>query len=280
MDIFNSSSEDNCIKCILLENLGPQRRDSLKIVIFTVIYIIIFVTGILGNLLTLIVILNNQFMYTTTNFCLFNLAVSDFLLIVMGLPQEVISFWHSYPWIFGENFCVLKAMLSETLTYVSIQTIIMFTVERYIAICYPLFSRALSGFKRVSFIIIFIWIISGLSSIPIFTQYSLVYLFDNYNKTIEESLTCGIKAENYNVHWFYLSTIFSFILPMIILTVLYLRIGLTLKKSVNQQNELQSTSNKKIIDAVSKKRIPAIKMLGLEINYSINFFHRNVRNLI
>jgi len=50
----------------------------------TVCYALIFVAGVLGNLITCIVISRNNFMHTATNFYLFNLAVSDLILLVSG----------------------------------------------------------------------------------------------------------------------------------------------------------------------------------------------------
>lgn len=51
---------------------------------FTICYALIFVAGVLGNLITCIVISRNNFMHTATNFYLFNLAVSDLILLLSG----------------------------------------------------------------------------------------------------------------------------------------------------------------------------------------------------
>lgn len=60
-------------------------RDSLVIVIpLTVIYSAIFLTGIIGNIITCIVISRNKSMHTATNYYLFSLAVSDLLLLISG----------------------------------------------------------------------------------------------------------------------------------------------------------------------------------------------------
>jgi len=55
-----------------------------------------------------------------------------------GLPPEAYAIWESYPWRFGEPYCLLKTMLTEMTASASILTIVAFTVERYIAICHPL----------------------------------------------------------------------------------------------------------------------------------------------
>lgn len=60
-------------------------RDPMSIVLpITIIYAIIFIAGLLGNVITCIVISRNKCMHTATNYYLFNLAVSDLLLLVCG----------------------------------------------------------------------------------------------------------------------------------------------------------------------------------------------------
>lgn len=60
-------------------------RDPMFIVIpVTICYAIIFVAGILGNVITCAVISRNKSMHTATNYYLFNLAVSDLLLLLSG----------------------------------------------------------------------------------------------------------------------------------------------------------------------------------------------------
>lgn len=60
-------------------------RDPMTIVIpVTICYAIIFVAGILGNVITCAVISRNKSMHTATNYYLFNLAVGDLLLLISG----------------------------------------------------------------------------------------------------------------------------------------------------------------------------------------------------
>jgi len=88
--------------------LGPRRQDISTAVPMTVVYALIFVTGLIGNVATCVVIARNHYMHTTTNYCLFNLAISDLLMLLLGLPQETYTIWSAYPWIFGETFCVVR----------------------------------------------------------------------------------------------------------------------------------------------------------------------------
>lgn len=77
---------------VLMDNVPS--RDSLYIIIpMTLFYIIIFITGIIGNVSTCIVIFYNKYMHTATNFYLFSLAVSDLVLLLSALPKEVYELW-------------------------------------------------------------------------------------------------------------------------------------------------------------------------------------------
>lgn len=69
-------------------------RDSLCFVIpLTLIYSVIFISGILGNIITCVVIMRNKNMHTATNYYLFSLAVSDLLLLVSGKFHIVLFSW-------------------------------------------------------------------------------------------------------------------------------------------------------------------------------------------
>lgn len=61
------------------------RRDPLTVVLpVTICYAFIFVAGVLGNVITCAVISRNKSMHTATNYYLFNLAISDLILLLSG----------------------------------------------------------------------------------------------------------------------------------------------------------------------------------------------------
>uniref|UniRef100_A0A8W7PRA8 G-protein coupled receptors family 1 profile domain-containing protein n=1 Tax=Anopheles coluzzii TaxID=1518534 RepID=A0A8W7PRA8_ANOCL len=66
--------------------------DSICIILpITIFYCFIFVAGIVGNLSICVVIAKNKSMHTATNYYLFNLAVSDFLLLLFGFGRKACS---------------------------------------------------------------------------------------------------------------------------------------------------------------------------------------------
>lgn len=58
------------------------------LILVTICYLFIFVAGVLGNVITCTVISRNKSMHTATNYYLFNLAISDLILLLSGKFQS------------------------------------------------------------------------------------------------------------------------------------------------------------------------------------------------
>ena len=83
----NTSTPPNStfdVEKLLETYLGPRHRSLLEWVILTMVYSAIFLTGIVGNVSTCIVIAKNTYMHTATNYYLFSLAISDVLTLILG----------------------------------------------------------------------------------------------------------------------------------------------------------------------------------------------------
>ena len=69
----------------VLKLLGPNPFTMEVTVLMTLIYAVIFLTGLVGNVITCVVIVRNPSMHTATNCYLFSMAVSDFVFILFGI---------------------------------------------------------------------------------------------------------------------------------------------------------------------------------------------------
>lgn len=262
---FENETESGDYNLFLNDTPAAQsRRDSLYVVIpVTVIYTLIFVTGVLGNIVTCIVIAKNKYMHTATNYYLFSLAISDLLLLVTGLPQEMVSIWYNYPYLFGEPFCVLRGLAAEASANATVLTITAFTAERYIAICYPFLSHTMSKLTRAVKLIIVIWVVSLIFAVPHAAQIGVV--------GSAEYATCNLKRIIFD-HSFEISTLLFFVIPMTIITVLYALIGLKLKRTSvikresgcfypsNDENQRDTRSRRHQMPTQSSRRV--VNMLG------------------
>ncbi|XP_071112800.1 pyrokinin-1 receptor-like [Haliotis cracherodii] len=219
----------------ILTNLGSKNMGSTAGVLLTIIYSLIFISGTIGNVCTCIVIARNSYMQTTTNYYLFSLAVSDLLLLLFGLPPELYAIWESYPWRFGEAFCILRHSVMEMTSYASVLTITAFTVERYVAICRPLQAHRMAGLSRCLRTIISIWVVSILVALP-FSIHTRVFHELHHpvtHKPVPESLICNIRTEwrGRMTYMFQISTFLFFVTPVAVIICLYILIGIALRKS-------------------------------------------------
>ena len=80
-DIFNSTPDD---ATYIANRLGAKHLPLTTSIPISVVYAIIFVVGVLGNVSTICVILKNKYMHTSTNVYLANLAMSDLLTHLVG----------------------------------------------------------------------------------------------------------------------------------------------------------------------------------------------------
>ena len=68
----------------LYNNWGSRQLSMHVLAPITAVYILLFVSGVVGNVSTCIVIIRNSSMHTATNCYLFSLAVSDLTVLLFG----------------------------------------------------------------------------------------------------------------------------------------------------------------------------------------------------
>ena len=186
-----------------------------------------------------------------------------------GLPPELYSIWESYPWRFGQPYCLFKTFLTEMTSSASVLTITAFTVERYVAICYPLLAQAISNPTRAVKAIVSIWVTACLTALPYPAHTRTFYhLADpRTNVSIEESLICNIP-----IFWlprmryvFQASTFLLFIIPLLAISILYILIGLALRRSSADARDslrLSATGGGGKTSHQQQSRKSVLKMLG------------------
>ncbi|XP_055345420.1 neuropeptides capa receptor-like [Paramacrobiotus metropolitanus] len=199
---------------------------------FTGVYGTLFVLGVVGNFINicLLIVWNRHRHWNGIDPYLLNLALTDLLQTLVSLPLEIYKYWNQYPWSLGPAFCSAVALLAEAALCSSILTIIAFTVERYIAVAYPM--KALQMQRSRPFkIILACWIIALITAIPFAYFHNVNYLQTPDGASIPEASWCAI---HFNLHeqlapLFIVSTITFYAVPMIVLLVLHRRIWLVVR---------------------------------------------------
>ncbi|XP_048397028.1 motilin receptor [Stegostoma tigrinum] len=190
----------------------------------TTICIVLFIVGVTGNTLTVLIVRRYKDMKTTTNLYLSSMAMSD-LLIFLCLPFDLYRLWKYKPWLFGDFFCRFYQYINEGCTYATILHITALSIERYLAICFPLKAKVFITKRRVRSVIALLWSLALLSAVPFLF---LVGVEQDMCKHTEYAVSSGLL----NI-MIWVSTIYFFF-PMCCLTFLYGFIGRKLWKSKDE----------------------------------------------
>lgn len=204
---------------------GPRR--SQLFLPMTWVYALIFLVGVSGNLLVCLVILKHRNMRTPTNYYLFSLAISDLLVLLFGMPLEVYEMWSNYPFLFGLVGCYFKTALFETVCFASILNVTTVSAERYAAILHPFQAKMKSTRRRALRIIIALWLLSVLFSLPNTSIHGIVLQYFPNHTEVPGSATCTVVKPM----WIYnciiqLTSFLFYLLPMGVISVLYCLMGL------------------------------------------------------
>ncbi|XP_009683943.2 neuromedin-U receptor 2 [Struthio camelus] len=207
---------------------GPKR--SHLFLPMALVYILIFVVGVVGNFLVCLVIIKHRNMKTPTNYYLFSLAVSDLLVLLFGMPLEIYEMWSNYPFLFGPVGCYFKTVLFETVCFASILSVTTVSVERYVAILHPFRAKLESTRKRALRTIIVLWVLSVLFALPNTSTHGIMWQYFPNGTLVPGSATCTVIRPM----WIYncivqITSLLFYVLPMGVMSVLYYLMGLRLK---------------------------------------------------
>lgn len=211
-----------------LKYLGPQQTE--LFVPICVTYLLIFMVGAVGNGLTCMVILHHKAMRTPTNYYLFSLAVSDLLVLLLGLPLELYEMWCNYPFLLGTGGCYFRTLLFETVCLASVLNVTALSMERYVAVVHPLQARSMVTRAHVRRVLGAVWGLAVLCSLPNTSLHGIQQLHVPCRGTVPGSAVCTLVRPRalYNLV-IQTTTLLFFCLPMATISVLYLLIGLWLR---------------------------------------------------
>ena len=127
--------------------------------------------ALVSNLLVLTVFKRNPSTRTNINVLIVNMAASDLLLPIFGLPLNLVPFLLGTGRFLiggpvGEVLCKLVPFMAHISGSVSIQSLVLIAVERFIAVVYPLKTVQFSSRRRTSLVIV-TWVVAAVSHSPI-----------------------------------------------------------------------------------------------------------------
>lgn len=257
--LYRNVSDYLMEQCFLDECFIPQTLPPQTLVPLTATYMIIFVCGIFGNCFTCIVISQHPSLQSNTSKYLMNLALADLITLLAGIPFEIYLLWNQYPWQPPDFTCNLRAWALETTSYVSVLTILAFSIERYVAICHTFLIRRLSVYDNyLPYVFIVLWTVAAICAVPYGIYHKADYVFKSWDPEpeygpVKQSKMCMLALafdpslmDSFNV-LFHVSAVTYFGLPLLLLICLYTRLGLVTKTTRNVVRKMSEHSNKQDI---------------------------------
>lgn len=250
-----------CTACIVITQI-----------IKPIIFALITLFGILGNGLVMYVILSRQKMRTVTNLLLLNLAIADLSFLVICPPftayTDASGEW-AIPGKIGEIICKLMNYLLNVTVYVTIYTLVLISVVRYLTIVHNTATRELRTRQNIIIMIVTIWVIMIASNIPNWIK----------NEVFTDGVPqCGIKEFKDARIIFLVFFIVGYVLPLILIAVFSLCILHHIKKQrptmvLNSKRESRSSHKKKKAGRVLILVVVLFAILWLPVHIFLVLFY-------
>ncbi|XP_063388367.1 orexin receptor type 2-like [Cydia fagiglandana] len=192
---------------------------------------VVFVVGLVGNALVCIAVFRNPSMRGSVTYrCLVNLAVADFLVILLCLPPTVV--WDvTETWFLGEILCKTLVYFQSVSVTVSVLTLTFIALDRYYAIVHPFSHRQQNEpIVHVKTTICIIWIVSLLFNCP--DLISLTTVQQPLRFDLPHMVQCQPTwSAHADLVWHVIKIVFMYAVPLVLLGGAYSLIILELWKS-------------------------------------------------
>ncbi|XP_068602047.1 trace amine-associated receptor 13c-like [Brachionichthys hirsutus] len=186
----------------------------------------ISIVTVILNMMVIISISHFKQLHTSTNLLLLSLAVSDCIVGFLIVFQIILI---NGCWFLGDIMCVVYFLLNYIITSASIGTMILISVDRYVAICHPLHYSTKVTKKRINVCVCLCWMIC------VFVHCLL--LKDNLKQPGRFNSCVGQCVINVDYASGLADMILFFIIPVTVIVVLYVRVFMV---AVSQARAMRS----------------------------------------
>ncbi|XP_034546416.1 trace amine-associated receptor 13c-like [Notolabrus celidotus] len=240
-----------CFPQLLNTSCKKPTRHHSGVVLFYFLTFIALMTAAL-NLLVIISISHFRQLHTTTNLALLSLAVSDFLVGLVVMPVEIIQ--TETCWFLGDLMCAVYYLLPFIIICASAASMVLISVDRYLAICYPLHYPTKVTVKRVRFFVCVCWFYAFVVSV--------LLLYDNLKQPGGYNSCYGECVVNISGD---LDLAFSFVIPISVIVVLYLRVFVVAVTQARAMRTQITTVTLQHSQTVMRSELKAARTLGIVV---------------
>ncbi|XP_073330044.1 trace amine-associated receptor 13c-like [Pagrus major] len=245
--------------CLSQLNTSCRKRNRSHLeatLIYNLLSCITLLTVVL-NLLVIISIYHFRQLHTTTNLLVLSLAVSDFIVGFLQMPVEILLFQGC--WILGDFICGVINFLACLIISVSVGNMVLISVDRYVAICEPMFYSTKVTLKRVQLCICLCWIFSAFHNSWLLRDFWKQP--GRYSSCYGE---CVVVINNVEGAFDFVVT---FVGPFSIIMVLYMRVfmvAVSHARAMRARNAAVTFQHSRTITA-KKSEIKAARTLGVVV---------------
>ena len=222
----------------------------------TFAYCLIFVVSLVGNSFIGIIVYKTQTLRKPINYFVVNMAMSDLLYPIFVYPRNVTYLYLGHnQWLisgpFGEALCKLVPFLGDVSSLVSIQSLVLIAVDRFVAVVFPLRSPLISS-KLCPFFILATWIAALAVLSPYLFAYQIV-------EDAEGVVSCtrlwseAFGESSSEVNYFRSGFVVFYYIPTALLIILYSIIVIKLKTQIfpgeqsNNAEEQRARRNRNVL---------------------------------
>ncbi|XP_068799336.1 cholecystokinin receptor type A isoform X2 [Struthio camelus] len=232
----------------------PYPSKDLHQTIRILLYALIFLLSVLGNILVITVLIRNKRMRTVTNTFLLSLAVSDLMLCLFCMPFTLIPNLLK-DFIFGSAVCKTATYFMGVSVSVSTFNLVAISLERYSAICKPLQSRVWQTKSHALKVIAATWCVSFTIMSP-YPIYSNLVPFTKYNNSTANMCRLLWPSDVIQQSWYTFLLLILFLIPGIIMMVAYGLISLELYRGIKFDASQRKSSRVKSLEQAQRSGFP------------------------
>nr|XP_046254603.1 galanin receptor type 1b [Scatophagus argus] len=235
------------------DGAGPEA------VIVPVVFGLIFVVGVVGNSLVMLVIGKVGYhsrgrdgggggtsrSSSPTNVFIVNLSVADLSFLLFCVPFHATVY--SLPeWVFGAFLCKFGHYFSTVSMLVSIFTLVAMSVDRYIAVVRSRKSPSVRSRRNALTGLCIIWTLSLLCSVPVAQHQVLTNHPAAPNNSFCWEKWSGASKQSYKVT----ILLIGYLLPLLLISCCYTKVLLHLHKKMKNMSKKSERSKRKTAQTV------------------------------
>ncbi|KAL2082685.1 hypothetical protein ACEWY4_022503 [Coilia grayii] len=193
-------------------------RGALTATLIFVGLVALIVVTVGGNLMVIISISHFKQLHTPTNLIILSLATSDLMVGITDMPFNIVFQMTCVN--MSSTFCFVSYLCSYHLTFLSIYNVCLISLDRFYALCYPLWYSNRVTVKVICVVIGLLWLLSFM--------YNMLYVY--FHAPCTKDMLYDDDTVNQSWIWPSIDFVIVFVLPCSLIIIFYVKIFLIARK--------------------------------------------------